>query len=165
MSSTARHRWLWPLAIAASVATGCDPALEDCPDDVPDDFECPARVGPFELVEYPSRPDLVTYGVVEASVSDGVLFVKVETIVFRDNNEVCGYAERQDDTVRLLLQPCDLVAEGGVSTGETWYSSLTVEIDEVDLVGATALQVLERSDRDDELPPHAPKEIAVVPLP
>jgi hypothetical protein len=165
MMTTQTQRWFWPLAIAAAVGSGCDPAPEDCPDDVPDDFECPARVGPFELVEHPGYPDMVTYGVVDASVMDGVLFVKVEFIVFRDNNEVCGYAERQDDTIRLLLQPCDLVAEGGTSSGDTWYSSLSVEIDEVDLAGATALQVLERSDRDENHPPHTPMEIAVVPLP
>lgn len=162
MMTTQTQRWFWPLALAAAVGSGCDPAPEDCPADVPDYFECPARVGPFELVEYPDTP--VMQNVVEASVMDGVLFVKVEYIVFRDNNEVCGYAERQDDTVRLLLQPCDLVAEGGTSSGDTWYSSLTVEIDEVDLAGAAALQVLLRHDRGESLPPHTPMEIAVVPL-
>ncbi|MBC8071994.1 MAG: hypothetical protein IAG13_26940 [Deltaproteobacteria bacterium] len=156
-------RGLGGMALLAIVA--CDDATEDCPEVDTAELVCPAEIGPFEVSACGGYPEAPMSAVgIAAIVDDDVLRVTLTRVLFRDDNVICGFAERDRNEIDVLLQPCTLVPEGGVSKGDCWYESVAFDIDEVDVAGATRLTVLQRVDRSVELPPYEPKEIASISL-
>lgn len=147
------------------LSLGCDPAEADCEGDAPEGFVCPEAVGPIQQSSCENVPDGTPMpAVVDASIAGGTLSVTVSGVLFRDNNEICGYAERQADAVNVLLEPCQLVSDGGVSKGDCWYSSVSVDIDEVDVTGAAEVHVFHRLDTPTGVPSEAPREIGDSPI-
>lgn len=152
-------------AVFALALLGCEPD-QVCPAEVPADFECPVEVGPFEVGACGITPDSPNpTPLVELSVDGSALRVHIETLLFRDNNEICGFAELENTTIRLLLQPCALVSVGGVSSGDCWYTTVDFEIDEIDIHSATDLRIFHRVDEPADMPSQTPEQVADVPLP
>lgn len=136
-----------------------------CPSVDTADLQCPVKIEAFEISTCEPTPDgAATPPDLHATVTGSTLHVDVGGVLFRDDNEVCGFAERDADEVRILLQPCVLVPEGGTSTGDCWYASLAFDVDGVDLHGATSVTVLHRVDRPPEFPPFAPEALGAAAL-
>lgn len=147
--------------VAGSLACDARSPSSECADDVPEMFGCAQRVGPFEIGDCVSPPpDPPASTSMTTEIVDGALRVELQTVVFRDNNEICGYASQQDTEINLLLQPCILTPEGGVSSGDCWYDALAVEIDGIEVESATGIRVFKRVDRPAGEAPEEPQEIA-----
>ena len=154
---------IWPLLLA--VGCGTEDAGRVCPTVDTAELECPVEVAEFAISDCEPVPDGPSVSTdIQASVASSTLHVELTGVIFRDNNDVCGYADLENDEVRVLLQPCVLVPEGGVSKGDCWYESVAFDVAGLDLTGANAVTVLQRVDRPPEFPPDTPKEIASAPL-
>ncbi|MFO0631966.1 MAG: hypothetical protein U0168_03860 [Nannocystaceae bacterium] len=139
--------------------------MAECAADVPEELGCAVEVGPFTLGACASSlPELPATSTIAVSRTAGVLHVELQTVAFRDDNEVCGYVVESEGVLTLLLQPCVLIPEGGVSSGDCWYESISVDIDEIDVASVTEVHVLHRVDRPVEFEPYTPEEIAVAEL-
>ncbi|HWB78181.1 MAG TPA: hypothetical protein VG755_24620 [Nannocystaceae bacterium] len=150
----------YPIFVLLAAGCGVADPEEHCPSVDTADLECPAEIDDFEISACERVPD--GPGVppqIDALVTSNTLHVEIGGVLFRDNNEVCGFAERQSDEVRVLLQPCVLVPEGGVSKGDCWYASLAFEVGGIDPSGAQSVTILHRVDRSVELPPYPAEEL------
>lgn len=149
------------LVLACSAANPGDA----CPSVDTADLDCPVQIEAFEISTCEPTPDgPATPPELHAAVMASTLHVDVGGVLFRDDNEVCGFAERDADEVRILLQPCVLVPEGGTSKGDCWYASLAFDVDGVELRGAKRVTVLHRVDRPPEFPPFTPEALGSVVL-
>lgn len=122
---------------------------------------CPSTAQPCAAI--PDGPAAVPTALT-AAVSSTTLRLEITGVLFRDDNEVCAFAERDDDDIRVLLQPCILAPEDGVSKGDCWYETLSLDVTGVDLVDAATVTVLHRVDRTAEYPPYPPKVLATATL-
>lgn len=146
--------------VFVGVGLACDAPSSDCPEADTADLVCPVEIAAFTTSACgPTPGDYPVVGI-DVAVEGNTLHVSLSEIGFRDNNEICGFAERRESDISVLLQPCTLIPEGGVSKGDCWYDTIAFDVTNVDLSGAATLTVFHRVDNSPELPPDAPREVA-----
>jgi hypothetical protein len=156
------HRAIWMLVLAGA---SCDDEPAECPDVDTAEMVCPVEIGPFEMSACGPVNDGPALPVgIEANLEGDAVHVTLTEVVFRDDNEICGFVERNADELVVLLQPC-ILSPGGVSKGDCMYSALSFDIDQIDIAGARSITILHRVDRSVELPPYPPQELASATLP
>ncbi|MBX7083328.1 MAG: hypothetical protein K1X88_29240 [Nannocystaceae bacterium] len=148
------------LALGLAACQGPPP----CPDrdDIPGDFDCPVLVdrialGQCERVPQPPPTALVP------TLQGERLHLAVAHLPFRERSDVCGFADRDGDDVRVLLQPCELVrSDAGAMC---LYDSIELDVVELDLTDATGVVLLHRVEQPSAVAPAAPQVVAVAALP
>lgn len=150
-----------------ALAFACGPTPDrPCPSVDTAELDCPVQLHDLSLTACSAIPEgpAATEADLTASVASTTLHLELSGVLFRDDNEVCAFAERQEDDIRVLLQPCVLAPEDGVSKGDCWYETLSLDVTDVELVDAQTVTVLHRVDNPPEFPPYPPKVLATATL-
>ncbi|MFO0633421.1 MAG: hypothetical protein U0168_11265 [Nannocystaceae bacterium] len=148
------------LALAVGACEGPPP----CPDrdDIPGDFDCPVLVERVALGQCESMLQPPATVLVPTREGDA-LHLAVAHLAFRQDRDVCGYAQRDGDDVRVLLQPCELLASDAGAM--CLYDSIEFDVVELDVADATGVVLLYRGEQPADAAPAAPQVAAVAELP